>query len=92
VEAFAEAYRATGRPHHGRLAQRAFDWFAGANRFGVPAHDPGTGTCLDGLGLDADGRRTPAAALSYLDALLALVTADLAGLEPASVEPLRYAA
>ena len=92
VEAFVEAYRATGRVHHARLARRAFEWFAGGNRFGVPAHDADTGTCLDGLGLGADGRRTPVAALAYLGALLALVSVDLATLEPASVEPLPLAA
>jgi hypothetical protein len=105
VEAFVAAYRATGRAHHARLAQRAFDWFAGANRYGVAAHDPATGTCLDGLGLGIGGRRTPVAALAYLGALLALVSVDLAdvaptlepvaepaGPEPAGVEPLPYAA
>jgi hypothetical protein len=92
VEAFVEAYRATGRAHHARLARRAFAWFAGTNRYGVPAHDAESGTCLDGLGLGTDGRRTPVAALAYLEALLALVSADLAALEPASVEPLPHAA
>jgi hypothetical protein len=94
VEAYVEAYRATGRAHHARLARRAFDWFAGANRYGVPAHDPETGTCLDalGLGLGADGPRTPVAALAYLAALLTLVSADLAVIEPTSVEPLPHAA
>jgi hypothetical protein len=94
VEAFVEAYRATGRAHHARLARRAFEWFDGVNRYGVPVHDAETGTCLDGLGLgmDTDGRPTPVAALAYLGALLTLVSADLAALEPAGVEPLPYAA
>jgi hypothetical protein len=95
VEAFAEAYRATGRAHHGRLARRSFEWFAGLNRYGVPAHDPVSGTCLDalglGLGLGADGRRSPSAGLAYLAALLALASADLTVLEPAGVEHLAAA-
>jgi hypothetical protein len=82
VEAFAAAYRATGRAHHARLARRCFDWFAGVNRYGVMAHDPDTGSCVEALGLGTDGRRTPVAALAYASALLALADAGLAGLEP----------
>jgi hypothetical protein len=92
VEAFVAAYRATGRAHHARLARRCFDWFAGVNRYGVAAHDPGTGSCVDALGLGTDGRRTPVAALAYASALLALVDADLAVLGPTGGEGLTPAA
>ena len=87
VEAFVEAYRATGAPLYGRWARRSFEWFLGANRYGIPLYDPDTGTCLDGLGLTGPGQAgTSTATLAYLAALLCLVSVDLAVLAPADAE------
>jgi hypothetical protein len=78
AEAFAEAYRATGSAHHGRLARKALDWFLGANRHGEPVYCPATGTCAEGVGLaGVVERHSAAATLAYLGALLALASTDL---------------
>jgi len=90
VEAFVEAYRATGRAHHARWARRAFDWFAGANRDGVPVYDAGSAACRHVLGVA--GEPTRVATLAYLSALLALADAGLAVLAPTDADGLGVAA
>jgi hypothetical protein len=49
VSACLEAYRATGDPWWREQAQRAFDWFLGANDLGLELYAPQTGGCRDGL-------------------------------------------
>ncbi len=79
VEALADALAATGDRAHGRRAVRAFEWFLGRNRLGVPVYDFATGGCHDGLGRhtvnDNEGAEST---LAFLQALLAL---DAAGLQ-----------
>jgi glycosyltransferase involved in cell wall biosynthesis len=85
AEAYVEALAATGRRQHGRLAVRAFEWFLGRNRFGLPVYDYATGGCHDGLGAtglnDNEGAEST---LAYLQALLALDAAGLQASLPAS--------
>ncbi len=50
LEAALAAEAATGDPAFGRLAERAFAWFTGANDLGLPVADPVEGACHDGLG------------------------------------------
>jgi glycosyltransferase involved in cell wall biosynthesis len=79
VEAYAEAALATGNRDYGQRAVRAFEWFFGRNRLGVPVYDFATGGCHDGLGAqtlnDNEGAEST---LAFLQALLAL---DAAGLQ-----------
>ena len=53
VEAELAAFAVTGDPEHGSRAQRAFEWFLGRNRLGLPLYDFATGGCSDGLGDEA---------------------------------------
>ena len=53
VEAELAAFAVTGDPVHGSRAQRAFEWFLGRNRLGLPLYDFATGGCSDGLGEEA---------------------------------------
>ena len=53
VEAEVCAFAVTGEPEHGDRAQRAFEWFLGRNRLGLPLYDFATGGCSDGLGEEA---------------------------------------
>ncbi|MBA2643877.1 MAG: hypothetical protein H0U80_00350 [Solirubrobacterales bacterium] len=78
VEAHVEAYLA-GEEAHGRHAVRAFEWFMGRNRLGLPVYDFATGGCHDGLGeTTVNGNQGAESTLAYLQALLAL---DAAGLQ-----------
>jgi len=52
VSACLEAYRATFDPWWYEQAQRAFDWFLGANDLGEELYCPQTGGCRDGLHVD----------------------------------------
>ncbi len=49
VEALVEAYRKTANDRYRGLARKAFEWFLGRNRLGIPLYDPNTGGCRDGL-------------------------------------------
>lgn len=82
VEALAAAYTITGEPRYGRLAQRAFGWFGGENRYAQPAYDPDLGRCRERLG-PVLPRYPLRATLAYLGAATALAAAGLARLEPA---------
>jgi glycosyltransferase involved in cell wall biosynthesis len=53
VEAELAAFNITSDPEHGARAQRAFEWFLGRNRLGLPLYDFATGGCCDGLGEEA---------------------------------------
>ncbi|MBU3664455.1 MAG: glycosyltransferase [Chthoniobacterales bacterium] len=49
VSACIEAFNCTGDAHWRREAQRAFDWYLGANDSNEILYDPATGGCRDGL-------------------------------------------
>ncbi|QYF72324.1 hypothetical protein [Cryobacterium sp. PAMC25264] len=50
-------------------------WYFGANRSGLPAYDPTTGTAIDGI--ERDGRvNTNSGAESTIHALLSMLTLD----------------
>jgi glycosyltransferase involved in cell wall biosynthesis len=53
TEALMTAYDVTGQEHFAELARRAFSWFLGRNRLGLPVYDERTGGCHDGLGATA---------------------------------------
>ena len=79
VEAFVEAMTATGEREYGEQAARAFEWFLGRNRLGVPVYDFATGGCHDGLGVEVVNDNEGAeSTLAFMQALLVL---DLAGLQ-----------
>lgn len=79
VEAFVEAMTSTGERAYGQEAVRAFEWFLGRNRLGVPVYDFATGGCHDGLGIESVNDNEGAeSTLAFMQALLAL---DLAGLQ-----------
>ncbi|HEX6756453.1 MAG TPA: glycosyltransferase, partial [Mycobacteriales bacterium] len=85
VEAYVEALAATGRREHGRLAARAFEWFLGRNRLGLPVYDYATGGCHDGVGPESlNDNEGAESTLAYLQALLAL---DAAGLQASLPAP-----
>ena len=66
-------------------AVRAFEWFLGRNRLGLPVYDFATGGCHDGLGPDAlNDNEGAESTLAYFQALLAL---DAAGLHSADAPP-----
>lgn len=85
VEAYTEAMTATGQRRHGRSALRAFEWFLGRNRLGLPVYDFATGGCHDGLGRETVNDNEGAeSTLAFLQALLAL---DAAGLQASLPHP-----
>lgn len=49
IDGAAAAFDITGDPMWFVQAQRAYDWFGGANDRGVVVADPVTGTCRDGI-------------------------------------------
>lgn len=49
VEAYCEALRQTGEQDYRDLAKKAFSWFFGHNRLGVPVYNPDDDYPLDGL-------------------------------------------
>ena len=53
VEAELCALAVTHDSEHGARAQRAFEWFLGRNRLGLPLYDFATGGCSDGVGDEA---------------------------------------
>lgn len=84
VEAEVEAFLATGEETFGDRAVRAFEWFLGRNRLGVPVYDFATGGCHDGLGEHVVNTNEGAeSTLAYLRALLVL---DAAGLQSTPYE------
>lgn len=74
VEACLEAYRITGKARYYDLAFRAFEWFLGRNRLGLPLYDPDTGGCYDGLEPSGVNQNQGAeSTISYLLSYLLLV-------------------
>jgi hypothetical protein len=78
VEACVEAWRVTGREFYADRARRAFGWFLGANRLGLPLYDASSGGGWDGLReTDVNANQGAESTLAYYQALLALRSADL---------------
>jgi glycosyltransferase involved in cell wall biosynthesis len=78
VEACVEAWRVTGREFYVDRARRAFGWFLGANRLGLPLYDASSGGGRDGLReTDVNQNQGAESTLAYYQALLALRSADL---------------
>jgi hypothetical protein len=74
VEVCLEAYRVTGKARYYDLAFRAFEWFLGRNRLGLPLYDPDTGGCYDGLAPEGINQNQGAeSTLSYLLSYLLLM-------------------
>ncbi|MCO5297277.1 MAG: glycosyltransferase family 4 protein [Fimbriimonadaceae bacterium] len=73
VSACLAAGTLTGNPVWRSEALRAFRWFLGENMLGLPAYDPSTGGCCDGLHAERVNRNQGAeSTLSYLMALAEL--------------------
>ena len=74
VEVCLEAHRVTGKAGYYDLAFRAFEWFLGRNRLGLPLWDSDTGGCYDGLEANGVNQNQGAeSAISYLLSYLLLV-------------------
>lgn len=85
VETCVEAFTTTGAGRYGELAIRAFEWFLGRNKLGLPVYDFATGGCHDGLGSQAlNDNEGAESTLAFMQALLAL---DLAGLQGSLPRP-----
>jgi glycosyltransferase involved in cell wall biosynthesis len=81
VEALVAAWRYTKNPRYSALARRAFGWFTGDNRAGVPLYDPVSGGCRDGLhATRANANMGAESTLAYYQALFALVEEGLLAL------------
>jgi hypothetical protein len=71
VAACLEAYRATADVQWYQHAQRAFDWFIGANDLGLELYVPETGGCRDGLHVDrVNGNQGAESTLAFLLSLV----------------------
>jgi glycosyltransferase involved in cell wall biosynthesis len=71
VAACLEAYRATADVYWYQEAQRAFDWFIGANDLGLELYVPETGGCRDGLHVDrVNGNQGAESTLAFLLSLV----------------------
>jgi glycosyltransferase involved in cell wall biosynthesis len=78
VEACVQAWRVTGREVYADRARRAFGWFLGANRLGLPLYDASSGGGRDGLrATDVNLNQGAESTLAYYQALLSLRSADL---------------
>lgn len=74
VEVCLEAYRVTGEARYYDLTFRAFEWFLGRNRLGLPLYDSATGGCYDGLEPNGVNQNQGAeSTISYLLSYLLLV-------------------
>jgi hypothetical protein len=56
VSACLEAYLTTKDKHWYNEAEKAFQWFLGANDLGIPLYEPANGGCYDGLHVDRVNR------------------------------------
>ena len=80
VECCVQALHVTGNSTHRYRAVRAFEWFLGRNRPGVPVYDAATGGCHDGLGEDGVNENEGAeSTLAFLQAVLALTSNGRSG-------------
>jgi len=74
VEVCLEAHRVTGKTRYYDLAFKAFEWFLGRNRLGLPLYDSDTGGCYDGLEPNGVNLNQGAeSAISYLLSYLLLL-------------------
>lgn len=81
VESLVGAWRVTRDPRYARLARRAFAWFDGANRAGIPLYDPASGGSRDGLAPGhANANMGAESTLAYYQALVSLVDSGLVAL------------
>jgi glycosyltransferase involved in cell wall biosynthesis len=71
TKAYITAYVVTGDKKYLHLAHRAFEWFLGRNRLGMPVYDFSTGAVADGL--DSQGVSANQGAESVICFLLALL-------------------
>jgi hypothetical protein len=79
VEACAQAWRITRDPRYAEQARRAFAWFLGANRLGIPLYDNGSGGGRDGLQAGgANPNEGAESTLAYYQARGALTRSGLA--------------
>jgi glycosyltransferase involved in cell wall biosynthesis len=91
VEALVDAWQYTKNPRYAALARRAFGWFTGDNRAGVPLYDPHTGGCRDGLHASrANANMGAESTLAYYQALFACVEAGLIALPEAPGQRIHY--
>ncbi|HEY8296284.1 MAG TPA: hypothetical protein VIG41_13155, partial [Micrococcaceae bacterium] len=75
VESLVATAKAANAPGLLDVAAVAAGWFFGANRAGVPAYNPATGTAIDGI--ETDGRVNPnSGAESTIHTLLTMLTLD----------------
>ncbi len=56
ISACLEAYLTTKDKHWYNKAEKAFQWFLGANDLGIPLYEPANGGCYDGLHVDRVNR------------------------------------
>lgn len=71
ISACIEAYRVTSKPVWYERAQRAFDWFLGANDLGLELYSTSTGGCGDALRVDRiDYNQGAEATLAFLLSLV----------------------
>lgn len=56
ISACLEAYLTTKDKHWYKEAEKAFQWFLGANDLGISLYDPTNGGCFDGLHVDRVNR------------------------------------
>jgi len=90
IAACLAALRADGDPAWRVSAERAFDWFLGANDLRVPLVDIDSGSCRDGLHPDRPNEnRGGESVVSYLLGLAAMRKLARQGEERSSAPPLR---
>ncbi len=78
VEAALEAWRATGRAEYRDAATRAFNWFLGRNRLGLPVYDAASGGGHDGLSTTGlNDNQGAESTLAFWQAALAMEQAGL---------------
>ena len=78
VLAFRCAYEITRDRHYLLRMRKAFAWFLGANRLGVPIYDFATGGCRDGMGVtEANQNQGAESTICFLMSLLR--TLEVAG-------------
>lgn len=82
VQAYVAAHRVTRLQRYLDLAQLAFEWFLGRNRFGEPLYDFRTGACADGLDPQGVSQNQGAeSTICYLLGLSAILQARMQGTE-----------
>ena len=81
VSACIEAYRVTSKPVWHERAQRAFDWFLGANDLGLELYTAATGGCCDALRADRiDFNQGAESTLAFLLSLVEMQSSQSAAM------------